>query len=41
MKEELDCKLIYNKRYLNTKIKSYGCEATDFQDEEISKGGSN
>ena len=31
----------YNKRYLKTKMKSYGDEVTDFHDGEIPKAGSN
>ena len=31
---------IYNKRFLKTKIRSYGHEATDFHNNEISKVGS-
>ena len=34
-KEEFDCEPICNKRYLKSKIKSYGDETTDFRDEEI------
>ena len=37
IKKELDCKPIYNKKFLKTKIRSYGDEATDFQDNEIPK----
>ena len=41
VEKEFDSKLIYNKRYLKTKIKSYGDEATDFHDIEIPKVVSN
>ena len=41
IKKELDCKPIYNKKFLKTKIRSYGYEATDFQDNEIPKKDSN
>ena len=41
MKKEFDSKPISNKTFLKTKIKSYGDEATDFLDKEISKVGSN
>ena len=37
IKEEFDCKPIYNKRYLKTKIKSYSDEATGFYEKEIPK----
>ena len=41
MKKEFDSEPIYYKRFLKTKIKSYGDEATDFYDNEIPKVGSN
>ena len=41
IKKEVDCKPIYNKKFLKTKITSYSDEATDFDDEEMPKVGSN
>ena len=32
IKKELDSELVYNKKILKYKIKSYGNEATDFHD---------
>ena len=32
MKKELDCEPMYNKKCLQTKIKSYNADATDFHD---------
>ena len=32
IKKELDSELVYNKKILKYKIKSYGNEATDFRD---------
>ena len=37
IKKEFDNKLVYNKEYLKTKIKSHGDEVTDFYDKEIPK----
>ena len=37
IKKEFDSKLIYNKNFLKTKIKSLGDEVTDFYDKEIPK----
>ena len=37
VKKEFDCKPVYNKTFLKTKIKSSGDEATDFYDKEIPK----
>ena len=37
VKKEFDCKHVYNKTFLKTKIKSSGDEATDFYDKEIPK----
>ena len=41
MKKELDYEPTYNKKFLKTKIISYGDEATDFYDKEIPIVGSN
>ena len=41
IKKESDSEPIYNRKFLKTKIKSYGDEATDFHDKEVSKVGSN
>ena len=41
MKTEFDSKLIYNEKFLKTKLKSSGDEATDFHDKEILKRDSN
>ena len=41
MKEEFDSKLIYNKNFLETKIKSYDDAVIDFHDKKMSKTGSN
>ena len=41
IKKQFDSKLVYNKKFLKTKIKSYGNEATDFHDKEIPKVDSN
>ena len=35
IKEEFDSKPVYKKKFLKTKIKSYGDEATDFHIKEI------
>ena len=40
-KKELDSELIYNRKFLKTKIKYYCDEVTDFLDEEIPKVGCN
>ena len=40
MKKELDCEPMYKKKCLQTKIKSYNADATDFRDKEILKVGS-
>ena len=41
MKKELDYEPTYNKKFLKTKMISYGDEATDFYDKEIPILGSN
>ena len=41
IKEELDCKPIYNKKNLETKIRSYGSEDTDLHVNEMPKLVSN
>ena len=41
IKKELDCRPIYNKKFLKTKIRSYGSKVTDYHDKEIPKVGSN
>ena len=41
IKKELDCELVYNKKFLKTKIRSYVHEPTDFHNNEIPKVGSN
>ena len=38
-KNEPDSEPIYNKKFLKTKAKSYGDEATDFHDNEVPKKG--
>ena len=38
--KEFDCKPIYNKKFLKTKIKFCGYEDTDFYDKEMPKVGS-
>lgn len=40
-RKEFDSELIYNKKILNTKIRSYGLEATDFHEKEMPKVDSN
>ena len=40
-KKELDYELICNKKFLKSKIRSYGDEAPDFQDKEVPNVGSN
>ena len=41
IKKEFDSESVYNKKFLKTRIKSYGDEAADFYDKEIRKVGSN
>ena len=41
VKNELNSELIYKKKYLKTKIKSYSGRAIDFDDKEMPKVGSN
>ena len=41
IKKEFDCKPVYNKNVLKTKIKSYGDEVIDSYDKEIPKVDSN
>ena len=41
MKKNFDSKTIYSKKFLKTKIKSYGDEATDFDDKVFPKVWSN
>ena len=41
IKKEHDCKPIYNKKFLKTKVNSYGHEAIYFHDNEIPKINSN
>ena len=41
IKKVFDNEPIYNKKFLKTKTKSYGDEATDFHDKEIRRVGSN
>ena len=41
IKKEFDSEPVYNKQILKTKIKSYGDKATDFQNKEMPKVGSN
>ena len=41
IKKEFDSEPGYNKKFLKTKIKSYGDETTNFLDKEIPKAGSN
>ena len=41
IKKEFDSEHIYSKRFLKTKIKSYGDDDTDFQNKKIPKVGSN
>ena len=41
IKKEFDSEPVYNKQILKTKIKSYGDKATDFQNKEMPKAGSN
>ena len=39
IKKELDCEPINNKKFLKTKIRSYGGEAADFHNKERPKAG--
>ena len=39
IKKELDCKIIYNKIFLKTKIISYGNKAKNVQSREIPEAG--
>ena len=41
IKKEFDSELVYNKEFLETKIKSHGDEVTDFYDKEVPKVDSN
>ena len=41
LKKEFDSMSVYNKKFLKTKIKSYGDELTDLYDKEIPKVESN
>ena len=41
IKKEFDNEPVCNKKFLKTKIKSYGDETTDFHDKDISKVDSN
>ena len=41
IKKQFDRETVYNKKFLKTKIKSYGDEATDFHNKESTKVGSN
>ena len=41
IKKEFDTKPVYNKNFLNTKIKSLGDEVTEFLDKEVPKFDSN
>ena len=41
LKKEFDSEPVYNNKFLKTKIKSYGDEATDFHNKGMSKAGSN
>ena len=41
IEKEFDCKSLYDKKILKTKIKSYGDEATDFYDKKMPQVGSN
>ena len=40
IQQKLNCKPIYNKKVLETKIRSYSDEATDFHARKISETGS-
>ena len=37
MKKDFDSEPVYNKKFLETRIKSHGDEVTDFYDKEILK----
>ena len=39
IKKEFDSEPVYNKKFLKTKMKSYGDESTGFHDKEIPKAG--
>ena len=41
IKKEFDSQPVHNKNFLNTRIRSYSDEDTDFHDKEIHKVGSN
>ena len=41
IKNKIDSELVYNKKFLETKLKSYSDETTDFHNKEIPKAGSN
>ena len=41
IKQEFDSKLVYNKEFLKTKIKSHGDKATDIYDKKLPKVDSN
>ena len=41
IKRELDCKPIYNEKFLKIKIRSYGDKTTDFHNKEVPKVCSN
>ena len=41
IKKEFDTEPVYDKKFLKTKIKSYGNEATDFRDKEELEVGPN
>ena len=41
LKKEVDSEPIFNKKFLKTKIKLYGDEATDFHDKKVPKVDSN
>ena len=41
IRKESDSESVSNKKYLKTKMKSYGDEGTDFYDKEVPRAGSN
>ena len=41
IKKELDCKLICQKHFLKTKVRSYSDETTDFHPRKTPQAGSN
>ena len=41
IRKEFDSEPVYDKKFLKTKIKSYGDEASDFHDNEMPKVGFN